>query len=84
MRAILQQVTRTHFPNVVYQSKAPKDVEKKILKVSDICLDIKDSIKPTKDNLGDLVYQFLTENGKHIDFSKDDIINSVDSIVRNM
>ena len=84
MRAILQQVTRTHFPNVAYQSKAPKDVEKKILKVSDICLDIKDSIKPTKDNLGDLVYQFLTENGKHIDFSKDDIINSVDSIVRNM
>lgn len=83
MRTMLHAVTTRHVPNVILQTKAPKDVEQKILKVSDIALDVCDEVKPTKENLGNLVYQYLSENNALRGFTQDAIIAAVSEIVKH-
>lgn len=81
VRAALTRMTLTQFPWVIASARAPKDVERKVLKVSDINLDIVHEVKPSKDNLPDLVYQFLQDKNQLGTISKDDITAAVRDIL---
>ena len=61
-RAILQKVCLTRFPSIVYSSKSIADSDKPEIQITDIDLNTFDDIKPSRENLGELIAQFLQEN----------------------
>lgn len=81
IRAILLKVSLQQFPHILAVSRAPKDVEHKILKISDINLDLTDDVKPSKDNLGELVFQFLQEKNLLGKFTREQIITATNDIL---
>lgn len=82
IRSILGQVSLKNFPNIIVATKAPKDLERKLLKVLDLNANISEEVKPTRENLGELVFQFLTEKGMVSDITESDVISHVSELIK--
>lgn len=74
VRALLHKVSATNFPEISFSSKSTGEREVTAIKVDEITLDIFDDVKPDIHNLGNLVFQFLDENGATNGIPKDVIV----------
>ena len=80
VRAILHKVTSTNFPEISYSSKSTGDRENISLQITDISLETFDDVRPNKNNLGGLVYQFLEEHQLTGNIPRETILDYVEKL----
>lgn len=80
VRAILHKVTSTNFPEISYSSRSTGDKENISLQITDITLETFDDVRPNKNNLGGLVYQFLEEHQILGDLTKESVVEHVEKL----
>lgn len=80
IRSLLHKACTQNFPDIGFSSKSTGEKETSI-KVDEITLDIFDDIKPSAQNLGELVYQFLDEQNITANIPKDVIVGKVNSLL---
>lgn len=64
IRSLLNKVCLQKYPNIKYTSKSVNDTDKVEIKLTDIELETFEDIKPSRENLPELICQFLAENDK--------------------
>lgn len=62
IRALLHKICNQQYPDVIFTSKALPNDEEGSMQVEDIEVDTYNDVKPDVNNLGDLVFKFLSEN----------------------
>lgn len=74
VRAVLHKVCAQQFPNITFSSKTSGELTgERQLKVDDIDLTTVDDIKPTRNNLEEIIWQFLTEHDEAKDITRKDL-----------
>lgn len=81
IRTLLNKVCLQEFPSIVYTSKSNADKDKVSIKIADVSLDVFDDVKPNVHNLGDLVYQFLSEKDLLGPMTKEEVVESVHVLI---
>lgn len=79
-RAIYQRITLQEFPKLIFNGKSIKDADVIQIQLDDISL-ANDDVKPSPENLGELVYQFLEEKQCVNDIAKSTIIEAVSRLI---
>ena len=72
IRLLLNKICLQEYPSLRYTSKPISDTEKTEIKLDNIELDTFDNIKPSRENLPNLICQFLLENNLGV-FDKETI-----------
>lgn len=82
VRSVLHKVCNQQFPNITFTSKSTGEIEnKQELCIENIELDLTEEIKPSADNLGELIYQFLEERNEQGDVPKADILAKTKELI---
>lgn len=80
IRYLLHTLTVQNYPELKYSSKTLVD-ESLSIKTTDITLDTFDDVKPNVHNLGNLVYQYLSDKQLVDDSLKEEIVSKVHQII---
>ena len=64
IRSLLNKICLQQYPDIKYTSKSVSDTDKTEIKITDINLDTFEDINPSRENLPELICQFLNENNK--------------------
>lgn len=84
VRAIIHKVSNQQFPNLIFSSKSTGKVSDHELKVTDIDLEISADVKPTKNNLGELICQFLEERNQLQDVTREEILAKTQEVLNEI
>lgn len=83
-RAILHRVCTAQFPNLYFSAKSiDQNKNQESLQLTEITLDLFDNVKPTPDNLGELIYQFLEDHNDTADIKKEELYATVKRLINN-
>lgn len=83
-RAIIHKVSTQQFPGIIFSSKSGGTATEHELKIADISLEIAEDIKPSKNNLAELICKFLEERNQLEDTSKDEVTKAVAEMLKEI
>lgn len=81
LRGLYQKICKQYFPHLVFSGKSSKDSDHLSMRLDDLTLEVYQDEAPNKNNLGNLVYEFLNQRGELEEFSQDVIIDAVNQMV---
>jgi hypothetical protein len=81
LRGLYQKICKQYFPHLVFSGKSSKDGDHLAMRLDGLTLEVYQDETPNRNNLGNLVYEFLNQHGELGDFTQDIIIDAVNHMV---